>query len=62
MDSSKQNKRVIFISHAASDGAFADTVKREITRVLTQSVDVFCTSSPRAIVAGEDWLATIEAG
>ena len=53
-------KPTLFISHAASDGEFANTVKQEIDKVFSKGIDVFCTSSPGAISAGKDWLSDIE--
>ena len=50
----------LFISHATSDGVFANAVQREIEKVLANGVDVFCTSSPGSIQAGTDWLSEIE--
>jgi len=50
----------LFISHATSDGEFADAVKSEIEKVFANGVDVFCTSSPGAIAPGADWLSEIE--
>jgi hypothetical protein len=51
----------LFISHASSDGDFANAVKQEIEKVFANGVDVFCTSSPGTIAAGADWLNEIEA-
>jgi hypothetical protein len=50
----------LFISHAVSDGEFADAVKREVEKVFANGLDVFCTSSPGAISPGSDWLNEIE--
>ncbi len=50
----------VFISHAASDGDFANAVKQEIEKVFANGVAVFCTSSPGAIATGKDWLEEIE--
>ncbi len=50
----------LFISHATSDGEFANAVKQEIEKVFANGVNVFCTSSPGAIAAGTDWLGDIE--
>lgn len=50
----------VFLSHATSDGEFANAVKAEIEKVFANGVSVFCTSSPGAIGAGVDWLADIE--
>jgi hypothetical protein len=50
----------LFISHATSDGEFANSVKQEIEKVFAKGLDVFCTSSPGAVTAGSDWLAEIE--
>ncbi|NIA08376.1 MAG: hypothetical protein GWP10_01030, partial [Nitrospiraceae bacterium] len=47
----------LFISHASSDGDFANAVKQEVEKVFAKGIDVFCTSSPGAISAGTDWLA-----
>lgn len=53
-------KPEVFISHAASDGVFADSLVNEIKHLFANGVDVFCTSSPGAIRAGSDWLSEIE--
>ncbi len=53
-------KPAIFISHASSDGEFANAIKQEIEKVFADGVNVFCTSSPGAISVGSDWLETIE--
>lgn len=53
-------KPKVFISHAASDGAFATAVQSEIEKVFANGVSVFCTSSPGAIPVGTDWLSDIE--
>lgn len=50
----------LFISHATSDGEFANAVKQEIEKVFANGVNVFCTSSPGTIPAGTDWLTGIE--
>jgi hypothetical protein len=50
----------LFISHATSDGEFANAVKAEIEKVFANGVSVFCTSSPGSIPAGTDWLTNIE--
>lgn len=50
----------LFISHASSDGDFANTVKQELEKVFANGLEVFCTSSPGAIAAGTDWLNEIE--
>lgn len=50
----------LFISHATSDGEFANAVKQEIEKVFANGVNVFCTSSPGTIPAGTDWLTDIE--
>ncbi|MEW6367209.1 MAG: toll/interleukin-1 receptor domain-containing protein [Acidobacteriota bacterium] len=60
MTEGKTDKPVVFISHATSDGEFANAVKQEIEKVFANHVSVFCTSSPGAIPIGEDWLAGIE--
>jgi hypothetical protein len=52
-------KPTLFISHAASDAEFANAVKQEIEKVLANGVNVFCTSSPGAILVGKDWLSDI---
>ena len=54
------SKRSLFISHATSDGDFANAVQREIEKVFANGIDVFCTSSPGSIQAGSDWLSSIE--
>lgn len=53
-------KPTIFVSHASSDGEFANAVKQEIEKVFANGVNVFCTSSPGAIPVGTDWLGDIE--
>lgn len=53
-------KPTLFISHATSDGEFANAVKQEIEKVFANGVSVFCTSSPGAISVGVDWLSDIE--
>lgn len=50
----------MFVSHATSDGEFANAVKQEIEKVFADGVNVFCTSSPGAIPVGTDWLGDIE--
>jgi hypothetical protein len=50
----------LFISHASSDGEFANAVKQEIEKTFANGIEVFCTSSPGAIAAGSDWLNEIE--
>jgi hypothetical protein len=56
----KISKPTIFISHATSDGEFANAVKQEIEKVFANGVSVFCTSSPGAIPVGTDWLNDVE--
>lgn len=53
-------KPTLFISHASSDGEFAEAVKQEIDKVFANGINVFSTSSPGAISAGNDWLREIE--
>ena len=53
-------KPVLFISHASSDGEFANAVKQEVEKVFANGISVFCTSSPGAISVGSDWLSNIE--
>lgn len=53
-------KPVVFISHASSDGAFANVLKQELEKVFANEIDVYCTSSPGAISPGKDWLKDIE--
>lgn len=60
MPDHKIDKPNLFISHASSDGEFATVLQAEITKVFADGVNVFCTSSPGAIGASTDWLATIE--
>lgn len=55
----KIDKPTLFISHASSDGEFANAVKAEIDKVFANGVTVFSTSSPGAVGGGEDWLAKI---
>jgi len=50
----------VFISHATSDADFANVVADEIKKVFAGGVDVFSTSSPGSIRAGDDWLQQIE--
>ena len=50
----------VFISHASTDGEFANTVKQEIEKVFAKGLAVFSTSSPGAIGPGRDWLTDIE--
>lgn len=59
-EENKITKPRLFISHATSDGDFANAVKQEIEKVFANDVDVFCTSSPGAISVGTDWLSEIE--
>lgn len=54
------NKPTLFISHASSDGEFANAVKQEVEKVFANGVSVFCTSSPGTIPVGVDWLSDIE--
>ena len=56
----ESQKPVVFISHASTDGVFANAVKHEIEKVFADGVVVFSTSSSGAIGAGSDWLAEIE--
>jgi len=56
----KIEKPILFISHATTDGEFADTVKQEIDKVFANGIAVYCTSSPGAIPPGQDWLEDIE--
>jgi len=53
-------KPTLFISHATSDGEFANAVKQEVEKVFANGISVFCTSSPGAISVGVDWLSDIE--
>lgn len=53
-------KPTLFVSHASSDGEFANAVKQEIEKVFANGLNVFCTSSPGAISVGVDWLSDIE--
>lgn len=53
-------KPSIFVSHASTDGEFANAVKQEVEKVFANGVSVFSTSSPGAIGIGHDWLAEIE--
>ncbi|MCX6898528.1 MAG: toll/interleukin-1 receptor domain-containing protein [Verrucomicrobia bacterium] len=50
----------LFISHASSDGEFANVLKAEIEKVFADGIKVFSSSSPGAIGASNDWLQTIE--
>jgi len=61
VDRDHQIKRPrLFISHATTDGEFANAVQQEIAKVFANGLDVFCTSSPQAIQPGQDWLDQIE--
>lgn len=60
MTSHEIQKPKIFISHATSDGEFANAIMQEIQKVFANGVEVFCTSSPSAIPVGSDWLQDIE--
>lgn len=60
MKNHKITKPNLFISHASSDGQFATVLKAEIEKVFADGVNVFCTSSPGAIQASQDWLSNIE--
>jgi len=53
-------KPTLFISHATSDSEFAEAVKQEIDKVFANGINIFSTSSPGAIPAGNDWLSDIE--
>jgi hypothetical protein len=53
-------KPQLFISHATSDGDFANAVKQELEKVFANGLEVFCTSLPGAIAPGTDWLKEIE--
>ena len=53
-------KPMLFISHATSDGEFAEAVKQEIDKVFANGINIFSTSSPGAIQVGNDWLSDIE--
>lgn len=59
-DNHSITKPRLFISHATSDGDFANAVKQEIEKVFANGLDIFCTSSPGAIAVGTDWLNEIE--
>ena len=50
----------LFISHATSDGEFANVLKAEIDKVFADGLNVFSTSSPGAVGASSDWLQAIE--
>ena len=60
MNNHKIEKPVLFISHATTDGEFANAIKREIEKVFANGIIVYCTSSPGAISPGKDWLEDIE--
>src|SRR3989304_5542040 len=60
MTNQEIKKPTLFISHATSDGEFAEAVKQEIDKVFANGINVFSTSSPGAIPAGNDWLSDIE--
>lgn len=53
-------KPTLFVSHATSDGEFAEAVRQEIDKVFANGINVFSTSSPGAIPVGNDWLSDIE--
>ena len=50
----ESQKPVVFISHASTDGVFANAVKHEIEKVFADGVVVFSTSSSGAIGAGTE--------
>jgi len=54
------DKPTLFVSHASSDGEFANAVKQEIEKVFANGLNVFSTSSPGTIAVGSDWLDQIE--
>jgi hypothetical protein len=56
----KIEKPRLFISHAISDGSFANAVKQETEKVFANGIEVFCTSSPGTVDPGTDWLSEIE--
>lgn len=60
MPNHKIERPKLFVSHASSDGEFANAVVQEIQKVFANGIDVFCTSSPNAIGVGADWLQAIE--
>ncbi|MCU1264301.1 MAG: hypothetical protein JWM21_619 [Acidobacteria bacterium] len=60
MSNQEITKPELFISHATTDGEFANAVKQEIEKVFANGVDVFCTSSPGTIQVGADWLQELE--
>lgn len=60
MSDHKIDKPNLFISHASSDGQFADVLKSEIEKVFADGIRVFCTSSIGAIGPSNDWLQNIE--
>ena len=54
------DKPRLFISHAHSDGEFRGAIQREIDKIFANGINVFSTSSPGAIPAGNEWLDEIE--
>lgn len=51
------DKPILFISHTKREGEFANVVKQEIEKVFADGLEVFCTSSPGSIPAGQDLAA-----
>lgn len=51
----------VFISHASEDKLVADAVRRELANRLSLSGEVFMSSDPAQMVAGENWFTRIEA-
>ena len=60
MSDHRIEKPNLFISHASSDGQFANVLKSEIEKVFADGVNVFCTSATGAIGPATDWLSSIE--
>src|SRR5688572_27113458 len=50
----------VFISHASEDSDVANAARREIESRLKLADEVFLSSDPTQIVAGENWLTRIE--
>jgi TIR domain len=60
MPRSGKRKPQLFISHASTDGEFANALKAELDKVFGDALAVFSSSSPGAIGGGEDWLDNVE--
>ncbi|RZB28910.1 MAG: hypothetical protein AEth_01514 [Candidatus Argoarchaeum ethanivorans] len=56
----KNEKPVIFVSHAATDKPIAEILKAEIDRVFANGVHVFASSVPGVMKPGSDWLNSVK--